>query len=84
LTTKKSLHIIFNTKTIKQFCTDSILFSYYYNYYIRLRAFFQYNLGKLAPERQTILDFTKATDDGVAVASAGPYANELHLAQERQ
>jgi len=34
----------------------------------------QDNLGKLATERQTILDFTEARDDGVAVASAGPYA----------
>jgi len=29
---------------------------------IRLTAFFQDNLGKLAPERQTILDFTEAKD----------------------
>ena len=47
---------------------------YYYYYYICLTAFFQDNLGKYkpAPERQTILDFTGARDDGVAVASAGP------------
>jgi len=44
----------------------------------------QDNLGKLAPERQTILDFTGVRDDGVAVASAGPYANHLHLAPDRQ
>jgi len=25
------------------------------------------------------MDFNKAKDDGVAVASAGPYANHLHL-----
>jgi len=30
---------------------------------------------------RTILDFTEATDNGVAIASAGPYANYLHLAQ---
>jgi len=42
----------------------------WYYYYICLTAFFQDNLYKPAPERQTILDFTKATDDGVAVASA--------------
>jgi len=41
-------------------------------YYIRLTAFFQDNMGKPAPERQTILDFTGARDDGMAVASAGP------------
>jgi len=26
------------------------------------------------------MDFNKAIDDGVAVASAGPYENHLHLA----
>jgi len=28
---------------------------------------------------QTNLDFNEARDDGVVVASAGPYANHLHL-----
>jgi len=51
--------------------------------YICLTTFFQDNLGKLAPERQTILHFTGARDDRVAVASAGPYANHLHLAPDR-
>jgi len=37
------------------------------------------NLGKPA---QAILDFEEARDDGVAVASAGPYANHLHLAPD--
>jgi len=32
---------------------------------------------------QTILDINEARDDGVAVASAGPYANHLHLAADR-
>jgi len=36
-------------------------------------AFFQDSPGKPARERQTILDFTQARDDGVAVAPAGPY-----------
>ena len=36
----------------------------YYYYYIRLTAFFQYNLGKRATERQAVLDFTGARDDG--------------------
>jgi len=40
-------------------------------------------MGKQAPERKTILDFTGARDDGVAVASAGPYANHLHLTPDR-
>jgi len=30
-----------------------------------------------------ILDFTGARDDEVAVASAGPFANHLHLAPDR-
>jgi len=30
-----------------------------------------------------MLDFTAARDDGVEVASAGPYANSLHLAPDR-
>jgi len=37
-------------------------------------AFYKDNLGKPASERETILDFSGARDDGVAVASAGPYA----------
>jgi len=28
---------------------------------------------------KTILDFNEARDDGVAVSSAGPYANHLYL-----
>jgi len=32
---------------------------------------------------ETSLDFNEAKDDGVAVASAGPYANYLHLAPDR-
>jgi len=32
------------------------------------------------PTGITILDFNEARDDKVAVASAGPYANHLHLA----
>ena len=31
---------------------------YYYYYYIRLTAFFQDNLGKSAPEKEAIVDFT--------------------------
>jgi len=46
-------------------------------------TFFQDTLGKPAPERQTILDFTGARDDGVAVASAEPYANHFHLTPDR-
>jgi len=29
-----------------------------------------------------MLDFTEVRDDGVAVASAGPYANHLHFAPD--
>jgi len=43
-------------------------------------VFFHDNLGKLAPERyETFLDFINSRDDAVEVASAGPYANYLHL-----
>ena len=42
-------------------------------HYIRLTAFFPgHDLGKPAPERQTILDFTGAREERVAVASSGP------------
>jgi len=58
------------------------LYNYYY-YYICLTVFFQDYLGKLAPERQTILDFAGARDDGVAMASAGPYPNQLHFSPDR-
>jgi len=32
---------------------------------------------------KSVLDFNEARDDGVAVASAGLYANHLHLALDR-
>ena len=35
--------------------------------------------GESVPAGQTILDFAEARDDGVAVASAEPYTNHLHL-----
>jgi len=41
---------------------------------------FPEHLGKLVPE--TTLDPDKARDDGVAVASAGPNANNLHFVPE--
>jgi len=34
-------------------------------------------------KKLTNLDFNEARDDGMAVASAGPYANHLHLASDR-
>jgi len=52
-------------------------------YYICLTAFFQWQPGKLAPERKTILHFNEARNDGVVVASAGPYANHLYLTPNR-
>jgi len=30
------------------------------------------------------MDFNEAKDDGVAVVSAGPYANSLHLTLQKQ
>jgi len=32
---------------------------------------------------ETILDFNEVRDDGVALASAGPYAKHLHLVPNR-
>jgi len=46
-----------------------------------MASFFQDSLGKPASEKH--LDFNEARDDRVAVASAGPYANYLHLAPDR-
>jgi len=64
-------------------CKKTLLNSVNFYYYIRLMAFPQDKLGKPAPQRYTILDFTVARDDVVAVASPGPYANHLHLAPDR-
>ena len=47
------------------------------------QPFFLDKLGKPAPERQNHLDFNEERDNGVAVASAGPYANHLHLVPDR-
>jgi len=33
---------------------------------------------------ETYLDVNETSDNGVAVASAGPYANPLHLTPDRQ
>jgi len=43
------------------------------------------NLGKPVQTGKTSLDLNDARDDGFwdAVASAGPYANNLHLAPDR-
>jgi len=52
----------------KYFCQDKKrYYYYYYYYYLHYIYFFPDNLGKPVPERQTILDFTGARDDGVAV-----------------
>jgi len=37
-------------------------------------------VGKLAPERLNQSGFSEARDDRMAVPSAGPYSNHLHLA----
>jgi len=52
----------------------------YFKYLIHLKDtpwVSQHQKGK------TILDFSEAGDDEVAVASAGPYANHLHLTPDR-
>jgi len=43
-------------------------------------SFYHENLGKLIPQRQKRLHFNEARlQVGMAVASAGRYANNLHL-----
>ena len=49
----------------------------------RFNGLFQDNLGNVVPEGQTILHFTEASDDGVAVARGGLYASHLYLAADR-
>jgi len=44
---------------------------------------FQDNLVRQHQKRSTNLDFNEARDNGVAVASAGPNANHLHVAPDR-
>ena len=59
-------------------------FALYKNYYyIRLTATFRTTWVSRYQKGRTILDFNEARDDGVAAASAGPYANHLHLAPDR-
>jgi len=60
------------------------IISYWQNFLRRCSTSAQRCLGKLAPERENILDFNKARDDRVAVASAGPYANNLQLVPDKQ
>jgi len=45
--------------------------------------FFQGNIERWHQKGHIILDFNEAIDGGVAVTSAGPYANHLHLTPER-
>ena len=63
----------------------SLCFNGYCYYYTRLMASFQDDLGKPVPGRYTSLDLNEARDDGFgyAMASAGPYANNVHLAPDR-
>jgi len=50
---------------------------------IRLMASFPGQPVSQHQKGKTILDCNEARDDGVAVASAGPYANHLHLTPDR-
>jgi len=59
---------------------------YYYYYYTHLMASFQDNLGKPIPERQNQSGFKRGKRRwgfGMAVASGGPNANNLHLVPDR-
>jgi len=59
----------------------------YYYYYSCLTASFPRQPGQAKQNRQQkgriILDFNEAKDDGMAVTSAGPYADHLHLTIDR-
>jgi len=46
-------------------------------------AFFSRTAWVSQYQKETILDFTGARDDRVALASAGPYENHLHLTPDR-
>jgi len=49
-----------------------------------LMAFFPEQLGQTSTRKITILDFNEAQNDGVTVASPGPYSNHhLHLTSDR-
>jgi len=48
-----------------------------------LLDFFSGQPGLAGTRKVNRLDLTAARDDGVAVASAGPCANHLHLAPDR-
>jgi len=58
---------------------------YYYYYYTRLKAFSRTTWLSQFQKGETSVDLNEATDDGVldALALAGPYANNLHLAPDR-
>jgi len=45
--------------------------------------FYRTTWGGWHHKGRTILDFNEARNDGVAVASAGPYANHTHLSPDR-
>jgi len=52
--------------------------------YIHLMAFFSRTTWVSRHQKgQTNLDFNEARDDGVAVASVGPYTTHLHLTSDR-
>jgi len=57
-----------------------VLSNYYYHY-IHLTAFFLGQPGQAGNRKVNHLHFTEARDDGVALASARPYANHLPALQ---
>jgi len=57
---------------------------YYYHYYIQFNSLCSRTTWVSHHQKgRTILEFNEARDDEVTVASAGPYANHLHLAADR-
>jgi len=47
------------------------------------RSFYLASLILLSGSTQTILDINEARDDGIAMSSAGSYANHLHLTTDK-
>ena len=79
---RKYLNINIHLKRLNM-CITSILAAAAHKHTQPFNGLFPGNLAMRVPEGQTILDLAEARDDGVAVASAEPYASHLHLAPDR-
>jgi len=69
-----------NTTTALQFCD----YTYMQPLLHQFNSLFSKTTWVSCYQRgRTTLNFTEARDDRVAVASAGPYANQLHIGPDR-